>query len=436
MATVSLIVPVYNAEKAITRCVDSILNQEFRDIELILIDDGSKDGSPAILDAIAKADERVVVIHKENAGVSATRNLGIERATGTYIQFLDADDWITPDSTKMLVRTAEETAADLVVAEFYRVIGGSLSRKGSIETDRVLTRQEYAQFMKESPADYYYGVIWNKLYRKAILDEYQIRMDQNVSFCEDFIFNLEYVLHCTRIAPLRLPVYYYVKTEGSLVSQNMSLRRVVDMKTSVYQYYDAFFRNVLNEKEYRAARPEIAAFLVSVATDNGIIPFAPKTKKVGKETVSVYERNTDSLSGDIYYMNKLYESFLHTAALKNGLNLNDVKVFAAVKMIGTADSLREIANLSGLGETQTLASLQLLARKQMVHITFSPLSASVTTDHGAGLIHDLDYADRDFEEACFEGLSEEERTQVSAILDKITSRIFTRMENSYEEDKH
>ena len=101
---VSIIVPVYNAEKSLARCVDSILNQEFRDFELILMDDGSKDRSGEICDGYARADARVVVVHKENTGVSDTRNQAIARARGTFLQFVDSDDWLTPDATKLMVR--------------------------------------------------------------------------------------------------------------------------------------------------------------------------------------------------------------------------------------------------------------------------------------------------------------------------------------------
>ena len=99
---VSIIVPVYNAEKSLARCVDSILNQEFRDFELILMDDGSKDRSGEICDGYARADARVVVVHKENTGVSDTRNQAIARARGTFLQFVDSDDWLTPDATELL----------------------------------------------------------------------------------------------------------------------------------------------------------------------------------------------------------------------------------------------------------------------------------------------------------------------------------------------
>ena len=175
--TVSIIVPVYNAEKFLNRCVDSILGQEYRDFELILVDDGSRDMSGSICDAYAKTDERVVVIHKENSGVSDTRNQGIERAKGTYLQFVDSDDWLTPDATKLMVRAAEEHGCDMVISDFYRVVGDMVSRKGDIESDCVIDREEFASFMMENPADYYYGVLWNKLYRRDLVNRFGIRMD-------------------------------------------------------------------------------------------------------------------------------------------------------------------------------------------------------------------------------------------------------------------
>ena len=106
MATVSIIIPVYNAEHTLERCVDSVLGQEFTDFELLLVDDGSSDGSPALCDRYAAQDSRVRVIHKENGGVSAARNAAMDLAEGEFLQFLDSDDWITPDATKLLLRSA------------------------------------------------------------------------------------------------------------------------------------------------------------------------------------------------------------------------------------------------------------------------------------------------------------------------------------------
>ena len=154
MKKVSIIVPVYNAQNSIGRCIESILNQDYENIELIAVNDGSKDNSGKILDEYAAKDSRMIVIHKTNSGVSDTRNIAIARASGTYLQFLDADDYIPVDSTKSMVRALEENNVDLVVSDFYRVVKDNLSLKGSIVNDKILTRNEYASLMAESPDEY------------------------------------------------------------------------------------------------------------------------------------------------------------------------------------------------------------------------------------------------------------------------------------------
>ena len=126
---VSIIIPIYNAEAHLHRCIDSVLKQDFADFELILMDDGSKDSSGRICDEYEALDERVRVIHKENTGVSDTRNLAISMAKGEYLQFLDSDDWITPDATGLMVRAAMEHQCDMVISDFYR----SLSRYNVIQ---------------------------------------------------------------------------------------------------------------------------------------------------------------------------------------------------------------------------------------------------------------------------------------------------------------
>ena len=261
--TVSIIVPVYNAESTLRRCVDSILNQDYRDFELILVNDGSQDGSGAICDAYAAQDPRVIAIHKPNTGVSDTRNLAISRARGTYLQFLDSDDWITPDATTLLVQTARQHDCDLVISDFYRVVGERVSRKGDIDDDTVLTREEYAAHMMENPADFYYGVLWNKLYRRSIVERWNLRMDPEISWCEDFMFNLEYIRHAETFCALQVPIYYYVKTKGSLATQSLTIPKTIKMKLTVFEYYNRFFKTVLDEEEYEKSRLKVYKFLPS-----------------------------------------------------------------------------------------------------------------------------------------------------------------------------
>ena len=129
------------------------------------------------MQAIAAADHRVKAIHQENGGVSSARNRALDEASGTYVQFADADDWLPMDATKLLVREMEAQSADLAVGDFYRVVDGNVSEKGSIETSGTLTLQQYADEMMLAPADLYYGVLWNKLYRRDIIERYGIRMN-------------------------------------------------------------------------------------------------------------------------------------------------------------------------------------------------------------------------------------------------------------------
>ena len=270
--TVSIIVPVYNAESTLRRCVDSILNQDYRDFELILVNDGSQDGSGAICDAYAAQDPRVIAIHKPNTGVSDTRNLAISRARGTYLQFLDSDDWITPDATTLLVQTARQHDCDLVISDFYRVVGERVSRKGDIDDDTVLTREEYAAHMMENPADFYYGVLWNKLYRRSIVERWNLRMDPEISWCEDFMFNLEYIRHAETFCALQVPIYYYVKTKGSLATQSLTIPKTIKMKLTVFEYYNRFFKTVLDEEEYEKSRLKVYKFLLDAAGAGALPP--------------------------------------------------------------------------------------------------------------------------------------------------------------------
>ena len=367
MPMVSIIVPVYNAEAVLKRCVDSVLEQEYQDFELILVDDGSKDGSPKILDEYAAADSRVRVIHQQNSGVSATRNNALDAARGTYIQFLDADDWITRDATKLFVRSAEENQADMVISDFYRVVGDHSSRKGDILDGPVISREAYAEWMMKNPADYYYGVLWNKLFRRDLLEKHHLRMDTSLSWCEDFIFNMEYILHTERIAVLPVPIYYYVKTEGSLVQQGMKVGSIVRMKLNVIEYYSDFYRKLYdNEEEYERRRPEIYQFLLAYAGDDAAIPGLPGTKKLGEERVPV-EMQCDlepNVFTDHYYSGKLLDRYLDTAALQSGLELGDVKMIQYLHYAGEKKSLKQAVDFTGLLAPKALMCLQRLVLKK------------------------------------------------------------------------
>lgn len=453
---ISIIVPVYNAEKSLARCVDSILNQEFRDFELILMDDGSKDRSGEICDGYARADARVVVVHKENTGVSDTRNQAIARARGTFLQFVDSDDWLTADATKLMVRAAEETGCDMVIADFYRVVGEMVSRKGDIDADQVIGREAFVGFMMENPADYYYGVLWNKLYRRSLVEAHGIRMDAKLSWCEDFLFNLEYVRYATTFYALRTPVYYYVKTKGSLVNQKISFARTVEMKLAMFECYNDFFKHVLDEDAYERKRLQVYHFLVDAAKDGFVFPATiPGTQKLGEERSQALQEviSEDGIIVEKYRDRKLLERYLESVALKYDMTLAELSLLLYRKDAGKALSRKDLAELMHMSRGDLRAALQKLVSRGMLEVVDVPRkrreAAEIAEATGLfgkrgeaqdadangmtkkkreprnirlellpasdAVLQDIAAAERDYEQAKFRGFTEDELRQYTAL---------------------
>lgn len=426
--TVSIIVPVYNAEKYLRRCIDSILNQEYTDFELLLANDGSEDSSGAICDEYAAKDSRIQVIHKENTGVSDTRNTAITQAQGTYLQFLDSDDWITPDATKLLVRAAVEHHCDMVISDFYRVVGERVSHKGDIEDDGVLNREEFAAHMMENPADFYYGVLWNKLYRRDLVEKYHLRMDTSISWCEDFLFNLEYILHAEVFYALQAPIYYYVKTKGSLASQGMSISKTIKMKFMVFEYYNEFYKNVYDEKDYEKKRLSVYRFFVDAAGDGTVPPtILPGAKKLGDERNIVC---SEAVSGEgilmeIYRNRKLLERYLETVALRSDLSLNEVTLLLYLSQTHTIPSRKELADFTGMSRNSLARTLQKLSSKDFIKITEvreSKIKKYLRIEllpAAAAILPDLATAQNDFDAVRYNGFTEEELIQYARLSEKI-----------------
>lgn len=371
MPLVSMIVPVYNAEKTIDRCVSSILNQTYKDFELILLDDGSTDTSGAVCDACAEKDARIRVVHKENSGVSDTRNQGIAMAEGEYLQFLDSDDWITPEATSLFVRAATEYRCDMVIADFYRVIGERVSQKGDIEEEGMMDRADYAVNMMQKPADFYYGVLWNKFYKRSIIERYQLKMDSAVSWCEDFMFNLEYVRHVNSIYALKVPVYYYVKTKGSLVSQGISMKKTIQMKRTVFAYYNDFYKDVFDDEDYEKRRGQVYRFLFDAASDGTVSPLSiPGNYRLGDERTNVSEgvQEGEGIFFDSYRERKLQERMFDIVALRNGLTTVDVKLLYYLSQFHENCTFREMADILNISRRELSASIQRLLTKEMIAV--------------------------------------------------------------------
>lgn len=433
---VTIIVPIYNAQATLRRCVESVLNQEFTDFELILADDGSRDGSGALCDQFAQADGRVRVLHKANSGVSDTRNQAMAQARGEYLQFLDADDWITPNATKLLVRSARQHQCDLVVADFYRVVGERVSPKGDIDEDGPLTREEFAAHMMENPADFYYGVLWNKLYRRDIIEEHQLQMDPTVSWCEDFLFNLEYIRHARRFFALQVPIYYYVKTKGSLASQGLNISKTVRTKLMLFEYYNQFYKAVLDEAEYEKRRLKVYRFLIDAAQDGSAPPLPLVSTRLGEERTRVHGRALEGEGAlcDLYRERKLLDYYLEPAAQKNGLTLSEAGLLVHLRQC-EAGTRRELAEFAGVSRSSLSMLLQRLGAKGLVSaaevkaapgggekqlsVTFLPAAEPVLAE--------LRRAYEDFEEARLSGLDAGERARYGELTRRVQNNIQERL---------
>lgn len=273
---VSVIVPVYNAGEHIARCIESIRRQSYENLEIIIVNDGSKDVSLRVCEMYARVDKRILLIDKANSGVSATRNLGMEMATGKYLQFADSDDYLAPEATRLLVEAAEANQTDLVIAPYYRV--EQTKPLFAKEEDSYQTIQQFgflekgfydkhafAKGLMKEPASFYYGVMWNKLYRRDLVQSHDIQCSEELRWSEDLLFNLEYIRYAARFYALGEPVYYYVKNPQSLVATQVTLRntfKILSVKASLFAYY----KNLYEEMGlYEENKLQIFKYLVSVA---------------------------------------------------------------------------------------------------------------------------------------------------------------------------
>ncbi|MBP3925819.1 MAG: DNA-deoxyinosine glycosylase [Clostridium sp.] len=281
MPFVSLIIPIYNAEKYLRRCLNSAMEQTFSDLEIILVDDGSTDSSLAICREYQQTDSRFHIIEKENTGVSDSRNQAIAAARGNYLQFMDSDDWLTPDATEILVDTAKKLDCDLVIADFYRVDKTVFTEKQHIRERGLLTREQFAEYMMQDPADFYYGVLWNKLYRKSIITEHQLAMDTSLRWCEDFLFNLRFIRYAERFAAVQAPIYYYMKRKGSIVSTDWKKANAVLLKFHLLKEYKELYQSM---GLYEENELKINAFVLAIARDGGVAaPMSRRRKKLEEE---------------------------------------------------------------------------------------------------------------------------------------------------------
>ena len=218
----SIIVPVYKVEKYIRKCIDSILAQTFTNFELILVDDGSPDCCGYICEEYALIDKRIKVIHKENGGLSAARNSGIDIALGEIIAFVDSDDWIHPQMYEKMIKYLNANGVDIVCCDTYIVKNSKTVFKARYNENKILTQTEAVNYILEGAID---NAAWNKIYNKDLFKKIRYPVGRVI---EDVATTYRLFAVAEMVGVLKEPLYYYLKRSDSFIGQSFNSRIRMD----------------------------------------------------------------------------------------------------------------------------------------------------------------------------------------------------------------
>ncbi|MBC5624031.1 glycosyltransferase [Clostridium sp. NSJ-49] len=291
MSKISIIVPIYNVELYVERCIESILNQSLSDFDLILVDDGSTDKSGEICEGYAKKDSRIQVIHKKNGGLSSARNAGIEIAQGKYIAFVDGDDFIHKDMYKILYDKIIQNDSDIVICEFKKVYNktdviDTIENTKSIELNNI-----DALHMLYSDKGAEFTVAWNKIYKKELFDE--VRYEEGKIHEDEFIAH-KLLYKAQKITYVSKQLYNYIQREDSIINSKFNIKKL----DAVYAFNERklFFKNIKNkELQYKAEYNYVKYFF---------------------ENYYKAKRNIECIDEELYRLKKNFRESIYTL-LKN-----------------------------------------------------------------------------------------------------------------------
>lgn len=241
---ISIIIPVYKVEKYLEKCIESVLKQTYTNLQIILVDDGSPDNCGKICDEYAKKDSRIEVIHKANGGLSDARNVGISKAKGRYIGFVDSDDYIKENMYEILLNLIKKYDADVSICNLYDVIDGNEYIRNKENGIREYSRLD---ILKEVLLDKnIQSYAWNKLYKKELFDEVKYPIGKKY---EDIGTTFYIFEKCNKIVVTSEPEYYYLKRSDSLVN-NVTESTVFDYMELILQRYLYIYDNIKELKQY------------------------------------------------------------------------------------------------------------------------------------------------------------------------------------------
>lgn len=214
---VSVVVPVYNVETYIRRCVDSLLSQTLQELEIILVDDGSPDACGDILDGYAKQYANIVVVHQKNGGLSDARNAGLRIAKGRYIGFVDPDDYVEPDMFRKLYDSANTNDSDLVFCGYNEVFSPTYTEKRMFES--IAKSKSVADVLTAHVQGDIGAYAWNKLFKQSLIEDHAIEFPRGVVIGEDQVFFCQYLQHARSFSVVQDCLYHYIRNDKSICAK-------------------------------------------------------------------------------------------------------------------------------------------------------------------------------------------------------------------------
>lgn len=297
---VSVIVPVYNVEKHLKTCLDSVINQTYKNLEIILIDDGSTDNSSEICDEYARNDERIVVIHKENKGVSSARNKGIEIATGDFIGFVDSDDYIEPDMYEKLVSMITSDDIDIATSGYYKDFSDRkvpMKNEGEVPIYPVCVKDFLKYVYIRDKYQNVAGYIVTKIIRTTVLKKNNILFDEKLLIGEDVLFMAEVFMKSRKIMYTEKHLYHYFQNNASAY-HNYRVR--IDSMGSLAAYEriaELFSENNVDKNIIDYVKRFLvyhASLLLKMSYENDYLHKVDEIKSVIRKYFDAYERtNTE-----------------------------------------------------------------------------------------------------------------------------------------------
>ena len=234
---VSVILPIYNVEKYLKKSVQSVQKQTYRNLEIILVDDGSKDSSGKICDELSKEDSRIQVVHKNNGGLASARNSGYQVATGEYVMYIDSDDCVKEDTVKKCVDAIERDESDVVIFGYEKVSEDGNVLEVCSWDNKIYSHNEMTKRLYRAICEMSFGYAWNKLYRKSILDKSGVLGDAKVIDREDLVYNMELLKYWNKITYIDYVGYEYLQRSTSLL-HNSNLARLNGVEYFVERVHD------------------------------------------------------------------------------------------------------------------------------------------------------------------------------------------------------